>query len=256
MIRTDSVRCQVARPRVLFGSFCLTVALAVLPAQADTVTNGSFEWPVADATHHLTVYTGASQLLLPWVVASNNLVIVNNAATTTNGRALGAAQEGRQFLASWGSLHSGIGQQVVGLTVGADYAVTYYVSAYAIDWTGPASVRCDMGGISDQFTTICTNAPAGSAASPWFKRSFIVKATAQNMWIFFTLKGDLDRDDPINKRSFATLDNVSVLPAVAPPPPPPSRPFALRNLIGIAIIVVVLGAILIKTLWRPNPPRQ
>ena len=190
----------------------LIFGLAISPASANLITNGSFETPVVPAGGFTNFNTGSTGIT-GWTVVGPQVSIVSG-SSTENGSSF-PAESGTQWLDLTGdtgdSDAEGVSQTVATLA-GTSYSLSYYVGNVINSAGGfgtTSTVDVDVNGVPFQAST---NSGGGTTLT-WeqFQTSFV--ATSASTAIAF-LNGDPSYDNSNG------LDNVvfTAGPRVAPEP--------------------------------------
>jgi hypothetical protein len=202
----------VNRVAICFSAFAAAIALFPVTANADLITNGSFEVGtfVNDGNATMTFNAG-STTMTGWSAVGRQLSWI----TTPNPWGL-SAQDGIFFLDltayNTGAPFGGVTQTIT-TTVGEQYMLSFYLGSYTQRWGGPpVSILASAGGTSQTFTV-----STASTASTWTPFSLLFTANSTSTAI--TLAGAAGV-------AYIGLDNVSVNPAGTPAVPEPG-PFAL-----------------------------
>lgn len=216
----------VHRVAVCLSTFAIAMALFPVAANADLITNGSFELGtfVNDGNETMTFSTGTTAIT-GWTAVGRQFSWI----TTPNPWGL-SAQDGTFFLDltayNTGAPFGGVTQSVA-TTIGEQYELSFFLGSYTQRWGGPpVSILASAGGTSQTFTV-----STASTASTWTPFSLLFTATSTSTAITLTGAAGV---------AYIGLDNVSVNPAGTSPVPEPGP------LASIATGVALLGLILRK----------
>jgi hypothetical protein len=200
----------------------LSVACMVPAAQANMLTNGSFELGAfVDQGNETMVLGIGSTSITGWTVVTDQLAWID----TGNPWGL-SAQDGNRFLDFTaypaGAPFGGISQSLATIP-GQQYQLSFDLGSYTARWGGPpVSIVASAGGASQTFSVSTT-----SVASTWTPFSMVFTATSANTPI--TLTGSAGYQ-------YIGLDNVSV-DAVAGSAVPEPGTYALI-LAGMGLLAV------------------
>jgi len=202
----------------LYASAAL-IALFSVPAQADLVTNGSFETGafVNDGNETMTFSAGPTTIT-GWTAVGRQVSWI----TTPNPWGL-SAQNGTLFLDltayTTGAPFGGVTQNIA-TVAGQQYDLSFYLGSYTQRWGGPpVSILVSAAGASETFTVSTT-----STASTWTPFSMLFTANSANSAI--TLTGAAGA-------AYIGLDSVSVNPAGTPTVPEPGSYALIAAGIGL-----------------------
>ena len=200
-----------------------TVACFV-PAQANLLTNGSFELGTfVDDGNNTDSFLAGPTTITGWAAVGRQVSWIRS----SNPWGL-SAEDGTHFLDltgyQTGAPFGGV-QQIIPTNVGEQYSLSFFLGSYTQRWGGPpVAILASAGSTSQTFTVTTT-----STASTWAPFSMLFTATSANTTI--TLTGSAGFED-------IGLDNVSVDAASAVPEPESATTIAL----GLGLI----GAIVLK----------
>jgi hypothetical protein len=186
-------------------------------ANAATIVNGDFENP--DVTFQ---YYPAGPGPSPWTVGTAMYLIDS---ISSNGGPNDVAESGSQYMEYAGSPGSSqLSQVLTGMTVGVNYAVSYYVSAAAFRTFsqtvfGAFGVAGTLSGGSDSYTSSLPDPgenntiDVGTVNSPWVQRSFQFTALSASDTLTFTFTG---HSSITGEGSYPAIDSVNL--TVVPEP--------------------------------------
>lgn len=176
-----------------------------VPAQANLITNGSFELGTfVDDGNGTDSFNAGPTTITDWAAVGRQVSWIRS----PNPWGL-AAQDGTHFLDltgyATGAPFGGV-TQTIATVVGQQYDLSFYLGSYTQRWGGPpVSISAAAGTTSQTFTVSTT-----STASTWTPFSMLFTATSANTTI--TLTGEAGVE-------YIGLDNVAVDPASAVPEP-------------------------------------
>ena len=192
---------------LLVSAGCM--ALSVLNANANLVTNGSFELGtlVNDGNQTMTFTAGPTNITgwtaigrqVSWIQAGNPFAL--------------SAQDGNRFLDLTayitGAPFGGV-SQTIATNAGQEYTLSFYLGSYTRRWGGPpVSILASANGTAQTFTVSTV-----SDASTWTPFSMLFTASSANTTVSLTGAAGVE---------YIGLDNVSVDPgAIAGVPEPGS----------------------------------
>lgn len=200
--------------------YLLICALACfVPAQANLLTNGSFELGTfVDDGNGTDSFSAGPTTITGWAAVGNQVSWIRS----PNPWVL-SAEDGTHFLDLTG-YHTGVPfggvTQMIATNVGEQYSLSFFLGSYTQRWGGPpVSILASAGSASQTFTVSTT-----STASTWTPFSMTFSATSATTTI--TLTGAAGAE-------YIGLDNVSVDAASAVPEPESGAMIALGlGLIG------------------------
>jgi len=228
----------------LFGGLSLGLAPA---ARADLIVNGGFETTTGSSSGGQLGYNVNAT---GWSTTGYNFLFTPGSADTTgvtgsdgnlqlwgpgNGSANGlpaTSPAGGNYVAADGAYEVGaINQTLSGLTVGAQYTVSFYYAGAqqeGVNFTAPTTEAWQVSfGSSTQTTPVLNN--AGKGFTGWQSETFTFTADNTSDVLSFLAEGT-----PSGVPPFSLLDGVDVEPAVVPTPEPSS-------LIGGGLVVLALA---------------
>ena len=176
-----------------------------VPAQANLITNGSFELGTfVDDGNGTDSFNAGSTTITEWTAVGRQVSWIRN----PNPWGL-SAQDGTHFLDltgyATGAPFGGV-TQTIATVVGQQYDLSFYLGSYTQRWGGPPVSISAAAGTTSQIFTVSTT----STASTWTPFSMVFTATSANTTITLTGAAGVE---------YIGLDNVNVDPVSAVPEP-------------------------------------
>lgn len=208
----------------------LAACLLAPAAEAQLLTNGSFETPNIIANNTYSLYTTGSTGINGWTV----LGLAGESVQLTPDTYLGLqASQGRQWMDLTGIVgyNKGMRSDVIATTIGQRYRIAFDIGNLTYASFGPATIGVRInGGIEQLFTN---GAPiTGAFQMNW--QSFFVDWTADanalSLDFVGRANGSLSNDYGIG------LDNVSVNQLSSPVPEPSTWALALTGLGALGFV--------------------
>lgn len=193
------------------------MALGAASAQANLVTNGSFEDPTTGSYTHIGV---GSPALTGWTVSG----APGTGVDVVTQSLLGAAYDGAQYVDLAGSPGPGTISQTLATVVGQLYQLTF---AYSSNWQGGLSTKQATVSVLDGFTSLYSDTLSHSGSSlsnlDWQVVTTTFTATSASTTLQF---------DSISGGSWGILVDAVSVDAVTSPVPEPGS-LALAGIAGI-----------------------
>lgn len=232
------------RPFLLSVSVLLAASVGTGAWAVPVIVNGDFETTslTASAQVNTTNVTG-------WSTAGYNFLFFPGTATTTGAASVSygqlylggtlpsgasnnfpnASPTGGNFIAADGDFQVGaITQTINGLTVGIQYAVSFYwAAAQQKNYAGAQTEQWKVSLGSEQYATPVINNPQ-QGFTGWFKQSLTYTATSTSEVLSFLAAGT-----PSGAPPFSLLDGVSIM-AVSEPASWMTLVVAVLSIIGVA----------------------
>ena len=212
-------------------SWLICILAGVVSAQADLITNGSFETPLAPAGFFTNFGTGSTNIT-GWTVVGPEASIVSN--TFVSECCSFPAQDGKQWLDLTGDLANSVEgvQQTVPTIAGTTYDLSFWVGNIfdpggAYGTTSTVDVR--LGGINGTLLGAFTNDSTTTGTQVWeqFTTSFVATGSSTTL--------DFLNGDPSNDNANG-LDNVQLVVGTSAVPEPAMLPLLGVGVIGLALL--------------------
>ena len=232
------------RPFLLSVPMLLAAAVGTGARAVPVIVNGDFETTSLTASAQMNT-TNVSN----WSTTGYNFLFFPGTATTTGAASVSYGQfylggtlpsgasnnfpasspTGGNFIAADGDFSvAPITQTVTGLTVGIQYAVSFYwAAAQQKNYTGAQTEQWKVSLGSEQYATPIINNPQ-QGFTGWFKQSITYTATSTSEVLSFLAAGT-----PSGAPPFSLLDGVSIM-AVAEPASWMTLVVAVLSIIGVA----------------------
>ncbi len=222
-------------------------------AAANLVVNGDFELATLSGSNEFGSRYSSNQLT-GWTTSGYNFLFRSGAADTTgatgeygnlqlwgpnNGSANGltaASPAGGAYVAADGAFGTdAISQTITGLTVGANYLLTFYwAAAQQQSYDGPTTESWGVTFGASTYNTVTVSTP-NHGFTPWRQETVVFRATSTSQVLSFLAAGA-----PSGVPPFSLLDGVSLVAA----PEPATWGMIVVGLTGIAFVG-----------WRRRTPR-
>jgi hypothetical protein len=212
-------------------SWLICILSCVVSAQANLITNGSFETPVVPTGFFTNFFSGSTGIT-GWTVVGREASIVSN--TYFSECCIFPAEDGKQWLDLTGDVSNTVEgvQQTVATTAGTQYDLSFWVGNIfdpggIYGTTSTVDVR--LGGLNGTLLGAFTNSSTTKGTQVWeqFSTSFMATGSSTTL--------DFLNADPITDNSNG-LDNVVLTAAGTSAVPEP----AMLPLLGIGIAGLVL----------------